>query len=91
MKKRIDFLSLLILEARKEFQWEGLSGERTDFQFDQIRIDCLIYKDLLKMRKLFFGGNWKCNNTLAQTQDMVTSVLDKLEYDAEKVGTHSDK
>ena len=37
------------------------------------------------MRKLFFGGNWKCNNTLVQTQDLITSVLDKLEFDPEKV------
>ena len=43
------------------------------------------------MRKLFFGGNLKCNNTLSQTQDMITSVLDKLEFDAEKVGTRSSK
>lgn len=39
------------------------------------------------MRKLFIGGNWKSNNTLAQTQALVTSLLDKLEFDPEKVGT----
>jgi triosephosphate isomerase len=41
------------------------------------------------MRKLFIGGNWKSNNTLAQTQALVTSLLDKLEFDPEKVGTFS--
>jgi triosephosphate isomerase len=38
------------------------------------------------MRKLFIGGNWKCNNSLAQTQGLVASLLDKLEFDPEKVG-----
>jgi len=41
------------------------------------------------MRKLFIGGNWKCNNSLAQTQGIVSSLLDKLEFDPEKVGTSS--
>jgi triosephosphate isomerase len=41
------------------------------------------------MRKLFIGGNWKCNNSLAQTQGLVTSLLDKLEFDPEKTGTCS--
>ena len=30
------------------------------------------------MRKAFIGGNWKCNNSLAQTQNLITSVVDKL-------------
>jgi hypothetical protein len=38
------------------------------------------------MRKLFFGGNWKCNNTLAQTQGLVSSLLDKLEFDPQQAG-----
>jgi hypothetical protein len=38
------------------------------------------------MRKVFIGGNWKCNNTLPQTQAMITSIVDKLEFDPEKVG-----
>ena len=33
------------------------------------------------MRKIFIGGNWKCNNSLAQTQALVGSLLDKLEFD----------
>lgn len=41
------------------------------------------------MRKLFFGGNWKSNNTLAKTQGLVGSLLDKLEFDPAHVGIHS--
>ena len=33
------------------------------------------------MRKLFIGGNWKCNNHLAQSQGLVSTLLDKLEFD----------
>lgn len=39
------------------------------------------------MRKLFIGGNWKCNNHLATSQGLVASLLDKLEFDHEKLGT----
>lgn len=41
------------------------------------------------MRKAFIGGNWKCNNTLGQTKALVENVVDKLEFDPEKVGTSS--
>ena len=37
------------------------------------------------MRKVFIGGNWKCNNTLKETQTLVTDVVDKLEFNHEKV------
>ena len=37
------------------------------------------------MRKVFIGANWKCNNTLGQTQQMITNIVDKLEFDQEKV------
>eukprot|EP00919_Chromeraceae_sp_WS-2016_P028714 GHVR01067972.1.p1 GENE.GHVR01067972.1~~GHVR01067972.1.p1 ORF type:complete len:144 (+),score=21.40 GHVR01067972.1:1198-1629(+) len=40
------------------------------------------------MRKVFIGGNWKCNNTLSQTQGIVTSIIDNLEFDHDKVGKH---
>jgi hypothetical protein len=30
------------------------------------------------MRKVFIGGNWKCNNYLAQTQGMIGSIIDQL-------------
>ncbi len=30
------------------------------------------------MRKVFIGGNWKCNNTLHETQAMVSNIVDKL-------------
>jgi hypothetical protein len=38
------------------------------------------------MRKVFIGGNWKCNNTLPETQSMIGNVIDKLEFDHNKVG-----
>lgn len=36
-------------------------------------------------RRLFVGGNWKCNNTLAQTKDLVNKVYNKLKFDSNKV------
>ena len=39
------------------------------------------------MRKVFIGGNWKCNNTLGQTKQLVESVIDKLEFNPERVGS----
>jgi len=36
-------------------------------------------------RKNFVGGNWKCNNTVAQTKDLVENVLNKLVFDSAKV------
>jgi triosephosphate isomerase (TIM) len=32
----------------------------------------------MALRKLFVGGNWKCNNTLSQTQELVKNVYNKL-------------
>lgn len=49
----------------------------------------LLRFDIIKMRKLFFGGNWKSNNTLAKTQGLVGSLIDKLEFDPAQVGTCS--
>lgn len=40
-------------------------------------------------RKVFMGGNWKCNNTLVQTKHIIETVVDKLEFDPEKVGNFS--
>lgn len=37
-------------------------------------------------RKLFIGGNWKCNNTLQQTKDLVDKVVNNLKFDDAKVG-----
>lgn len=39
----------------------------------------------MALRRLFVGGNWKCNNTLAQTKDLVNGVLNKLNFDPAKV------
>jgi hypothetical protein len=41
------------------------------------------------MRKLFFGGNWKSNNTLGKTQELVGSLIDKLEFDPAHAGTYT--
>ena len=32
----------------------------------------------LVMRKVFIGGNWKCNNTLAKTKTIMDEVVDQL-------------
>lgn len=37
-------------------------------------------------KKLFIGGNWKSNNTHAQTDALVADVLKKLAFDHNKVG-----
>jgi triosephosphate isomerase len=36
------------------------------------------------MRRFFIGGNWKCNNTLAQTEKLIKNVLNKLVFDTAK-------
>ena len=38
-----------------------------------------------QQRKLFIGGNWKCNNTGALSQTLVEDVLKKLQYDSSKL------
>ena len=37
-------------------------------------------------RKLFVGGNWKSNNTVEQTRDLVENVINKLEFDPKTAG-----
>lgn len=37
------------------------------------------------LRKLFVGGNWKSNNTLSQTQDLVKNVINELKFDPNRV------
>lgn len=32
------------------------------------------------------GGNWKCNNNLVTTKNIIESVLDQLTFDANRVG-----
>lgn len=41
----------------------------------------------MESRKNFVGGNWKSNNTRAQTQELIQNTLAKLEFDATKVGS----
>jgi len=35
-------------------------------------------------KKLFVGGNWKSNNTVQQTKQLVEGVLNKLKFDKNK-------
>lgn len=37
------------------------------------------------MRKLFVGGNWKCNGTVQFAKDFPEKVLNKVKYDSSKV------
>lgn len=37
------------------------------------------------LRRLFVGGNWKCNNTLSQTKDLINNTLNKIRFDQNKV------
>lgn len=32
-------------------------------------------------RKIFIGGNWKCNNTLADTRNLMNDVINKINFD----------
>lgn len=36
-------------------------------------------------RKLIIGGNWKCNGTIQSTKDLVNDVLNKAQFDTDKV------
>ena len=37
-------------------------------------------------RKYFVGGNWKCNGTVDKNRELITEVINKLEFDTSKVG-----
>jgi len=37
-------------------------------------------------KRLFIGGNWKCNNTLVESKLLVENVLNKLSFDENRVG-----
>ena len=37
------------------------------------------------VKKLFVGGNWKCNNTLKETRQVLETVIAKLKFNPEKV------
>lgn len=36
-------------------------------------------------RKLFIGGNWKSNNTLSETKNLMNNVINKINYDTNKI------
>ena len=40
----------------------------------------------MSTRKLFIGGNWKSNNTVAKTTSLVNDVYNNIEFDTEKLG-----
>ena len=37
-------------------------------------------------RRYFLGANWKCNGSTAFVKDIVTHLINDLEYDQEKLG-----
>ena len=37
-------------------------------------------------RKYFVGGNWKCNGSVNKNKDLINDVINKLEFDTQKVG-----
>ena len=39
-----------------------------------------------RQRKYFLGANWKCNGTTAFVKDIVTHLINDLEYDQDKLG-----
>ena len=41
--------------------------------------------EAIAQRKLVIGGNWKCNGTLESTNKLVNDVLNKAEFNPEKV------
>jgi len=36
-------------------------------------------------RKMIVGGNWKCNGTVQSIKDLVNDILNKAEYDHNKI------
>jgi triosephosphate isomerase len=43
---------------------------------------------MVESKKYLVGGNWKSNGTLASVKDLVEGVLNKLEYNRDKVGKY---
>lgn len=39
-----------------------------------------------KRRRYFLGSNWKCNGTTAFVKDIITHLINTLEYDPKKLG-----
>jgi hypothetical protein len=38
------------------------------------------------LRKIIVGGNWKCHNTTAETENLLKNTVNNIKFDAEKVG-----
>lgn len=43
-----------------------------------------------RARKVFIGGNWKSNNTVEKSRQLVENVINKLDFDNEKTGRYCD-
>ena len=39
-----------------------------------------------RQRRYFLGANWKCNGTTAFVKDIVSHLINDLEYDQQKLG-----
>jgi hypothetical protein len=52
----------------------------------------LITKNLFSFssKRLFVGGNWKSNNTQAQTKALIENTINKLSFDSSKLGINID-
>ena len=46
-------------------------------------------KQFFARNKLFIGGNWKSNNTLNDSVNIVKNTINPLKYNPDKVGTSS--
>jgi triosephosphate isomerase len=41
--------------------------------------------DTQQTRKMIIGGNWKCNGTVQSIKTLVNDVLNKADFDSEKL------
>jgi triosephosphate isomerase len=37
-------------------------------------------------RKILIGANWKCNGSISFTKDIITNMMNTLEYEPDKIG-----
>jgi triosephosphate isomerase len=40
-------------------------------------------------RKYFVGANWKCNGSVDKNRELINDVINKLDFDTDKVGKFS--
>ena len=41
-----------------------------------------------RVRRMFLGANWKCNGTMAFLREIVTHLINDLEYEQDKLGKY---